>query len=58
MISKKKNGHIPDWSSPDDPTIFLAAEGRLKPSDMNRWNCFNSETKVGCWRRACILRLL
>ena len=23
---------IADWSSPDDPARFLAAEGRLKPS--------------------------
>ena len=25
-------GHLPDWSSPDDPARVLAAVGRLNPS--------------------------
>ena len=31
----KRNGHLPEWSSPDDPAKFLAAVGRLKPSLYN-----------------------
>ena len=27
-----QTGHLPDWSSLDDPARFLAAVGRLKPS--------------------------
>ena len=27
-----RTGHLPDWSSPDDPARVLAAVGRLNPS--------------------------
>ena len=27
-----RSGHLPDWSSPDDPARVLAAVGRLNPS--------------------------
>ena len=28
-----RTGHLPDWSSPDDPAMVLAAVGRLNPSE-------------------------
>ena len=29
-----RTGHLPDWSSPDDPARVLAAVGRLNPSHL------------------------
>ena len=33
-----QTGHLPDWSSPDDPARVLAALGRLNPSLPNSWS--------------------
>ena len=34
-----QTGHLPDWSSPDDPAKLLVAEGRLKPSPTKIYIC-------------------
>ena len=34
-----RTGHLPDWSSPDDPARVLAAVGRLNPSYTNFLGC-------------------
>ena len=46
-----RNGHLPDWSSPDDPARFLAAVGRLKPSLVKSPS--SSETQLGLWAFLC-----
>ena len=44
-----RSGHLPDWSSTDDPARVLAAVGRLNPSISN---CLN--IKCQCYQSVWI----
>ena len=42
-----RTGHLPDWSSPDDPARVLAAVGRLNPS-VYKMLCIHIVSSLAC----------